>query len=131
MTKINDRSRKQGHSGLDQLAQPETRVPRAQTELIVHQELGRRGILPKKTKVSGTELPPESETEGGITTTSQPPQTSPFTAEQRQILGQVYRLILSWRKEKRAVKFTSVEIDDNHVEENNQSNSSESGGSED
>jgi hypothetical protein len=55
------------------------------------------------------------------------PQTSPFTAEQRRILGQVYRLILSWRKEKKAVKFTSVEIEDNRDEENNQSDSSKNG----
>ena len=52
------------------------------------------------------------------------PQTSPFTAEQRRILGQVYRLILSWRQEKKAVKFTSVEIEDNRDEENNQSDAS-------
>ena len=56
------------------------------------------------------------------------PQTSQFTAEQRRILGQVYRLILSWRKEKKAVQFTSVEIEDNRDEENNQSDSSKNGG---
>ena len=55
------------------------------------------------------------------------PQTSPFTAEQRRILGQVYRLILNWRKEKKAVQFTSVEIEDDHDEENNQSDSSKNG----
>ena len=63
--------------------------------------------------------------------TSQLPQTSPFTAEQRRILGQVYRLILSWRKEKKAVTFASIEIEDDRVEENNQADSSNNGGSDD
>ncbi len=63
--------------------------------------------------------------------TSQLPPTSPFTVEQRRTLGQIYRLILSWRKEKTAVKCTSVEIEDDHHEENNQANSSKDGGSDD
>lgn len=29
-----------------------------------------------------------------------PSEDSPFTAEQRQILGNVYQLILSWRRER-------------------------------
>ena len=33
-------------------------------------------------------------------------EASPFTAEQRQILGNVYQLILSWRRE-RLMKTTS------------------------
>ena len=118
MAKINDHPRKQGRRALDQLAQRETHIPRTQTELIIRQELVRQGILPESTKASGIELLQEPQIEGGTTGMSQLPPTSPFTAEQRKILGQVYRLILSWRREKKAVKFTSAQIEDNDDEEN-------------
>lgn len=129
MAKINDHPRRQGRRALDQLAQRETNVPRSQTELIIRQELVRQGILPKPTKGSGIELFPEPQIEAGTTLTSQLSPTSPFTEEQRHILGQVYRLILSWRKENKAVKFTSAEIENDCDEENDQADSPISGGS--
>jgi len=101
MAKINDHPKKQGRSALDQFAQRETHVPLTQTELILRQELVRQGILPRSTKASGIELPPEPQIEGGTTITSQLSPTFPFTEEQRHILGQVYRLILSWGKKEK------------------------------
>ncbi|MBI1792635.1 MAG: hypothetical protein HYR70_00400 [Chloroflexi bacterium] len=129
MAKINDHPRKQGRRALDQLAQRETDVPQSQTELIIRQELVRQGILPKPTEGSGIELLPEPQIEAGTTLTSQLSPTSPFTEEQQHILGQVYCLILSWRKEKKAVKFTSAETENDCDEENDQADFSGSGAS--
>ncbi len=54
----------QERSALNQLAQREMRVPRAQAALIIRQELVRQGMLPHKINAEGTESTPEPETEG-------------------------------------------------------------------
>ena len=53
----------QERSALNQLAQREMRVPRAQAALIIRQELVRQGMLPEKTKAQdpGLILEPEGE----------------------------------------------------------------------
>jgi hypothetical protein len=50
-------------------------------------------------------------------TTALPSQPPIFTPEQRRMLGQVYNLILSWRKEKKNPEQTSVTAVDNQPEE--------------
>jgi hypothetical protein len=61
-------------------------------------------------------------------TTMLPPSQPTFTLEQRRILGQVYNLILSWRKEKMNLKPTSFEATENQTEE---TDDSQGGGSDD
>ncbi len=54
----------QERSALNQLAQREMRVPRAQAALIIRQELVRQEMLPEKIKAQDAELPLEVEIEG-------------------------------------------------------------------
>ncbi len=62
---------------------------------------------------------------------SLPSQTSPFTAQQRRVLGQVYNLILSWRSEKKKLESTGSEVTKNKTLKVEQPVCSQSGGSDD
>lgn len=64
-------------------------------------------------------------------TTMLPSNPPVFTLEQRRMLGQVYNLILSWRKEKMNLKPTSSEATENQTEETVRPDSSQGGGSDD
>ena len=64
-------------------------------------------------------------------TTALPSQPPIFTPEQRRMLGQVYNLILSWRKEKKNPEQTSVTATENQTEEIQQSDCLQIGGSDD
>ena len=64
-------------------------------------------------------------------TTMLPCQPPTFTIEQRRMLGQVYNLILSWRKEKMNPKPTSFEATENQTEETVQPDDSHSRDSDD
>jgi hypothetical protein len=56
----------QEHTALQQLAQREMRVPRAQVALIVRQELVRQGMLPDENKTQEAEFSRELETGGRL-----------------------------------------------------------------
>ena len=64
-------------------------------------------------------------------TTTLPSHPPIFTPEQRRMLGQVYNLILSWRKEKKNPEQTSVTAAENQAEEIQQSDCLQIGGSDD
>ena len=64
-------------------------------------------------------------------TTILPSQPPTFTIEQRRMLGQVYNLILRWRKEKMNLKPASSEPTENQTEETVQPDDSQGGGSND
>ncbi|MEK6752733.1 MAG: hypothetical protein AABZ00_10750 [Chloroflexota bacterium] len=64
-------------------------------------------------------------------TTMLPSNPPTFTLEQRRMLGQVYNLILSWRKEKMNLKPTSSEATESQTEETVRPDSSQGGGSDD
>jgi len=64
-------------------------------------------------------------------TTKLPSNPPTFTIEQRRMLGQVYNLILSWRKEKMNLKPTSSEPTENQTEETVQPDDSQGRGSDD
>jgi hypothetical protein len=58
-----------------------------------------------QSKVQAGEIQQRQDVEGNLPTLEQPI----FTTEQRRILGQVYTLILSWRRERRkSVAPTSI-----------------------
>ena len=60
-----------------------------------------------------------------------PPQPPTFTIEQRRMLGQVYILILSWRKEKMNLKPASSKPTENQTEETVQPDDAQGRGSDD
>jgi len=64
-------------------------------------------------------------------TTMLPSNPPTFTLEQRRMLGQVYNLILSWRKEKMNLKPTSSEPTEYQTEETVKPDYSQGGGSDD
>lgn len=64
-------------------------------------------------------------------TTMLPSQPPIFTIEQRRMLGQVYNLILSWRKEKMNLKPASSETTENQTEETVRPDDSQGRGSND
>ena len=64
-------------------------------------------------------------------TTMLPSQPPTFTIEQRRMLGQVYILILSWRKAKMNLKPASSEPTENQTEETVQPDDSHSRDSDD
>jgi hypothetical protein len=64
-------------------------------------------------------------------TTILPSNPPTFTIEQRRMLGQVYNLILSWRKEKMKLKLPSSEATENQTEETVQPDYSQGRGSDD